>query len=80
MATPEMAWETPGACGVWSVKDIIAHLASYERVLVDILTTFTGGGSTPALNSCVELGGSIQRERGQQAEGEDDPGHSDRVQ
>jgi DinB superfamily len=56
---PEMAWETPGACGVWSVKDIIAHLASYERVLVDILTTFTGGGSTPALNSYVELGGQF---------------------
>jgi len=53
---PETAWETPGACGVWSVKDIIAHLASYERILVDILTTFTGGGSTPVLNSYVELG------------------------
>ena len=25
------AWETPGACGVWSVKDIIAHLASCEK-------------------------------------------------
>jgi len=53
---PEASWETPGACGVWSVKDIIAHLASYERILVDILTTFTGGGSTPVLNSYVELG------------------------
>ena len=52
---PEASWETPGACGVWSVKDIIAHLASYERVLVDILTTFTGG-SAPVLNSYVELG------------------------
>ena len=53
---PEALWETPGACGVWSVKDIIAHLASYERILVDILTTFTGGGSTAVLNSYVELG------------------------
>ena len=35
---PDSAWETPGACGVWSVKDIIAHLASYEQVLIDILT------------------------------------------
>ena len=34
---PENAWEMPGACGVWSVKDIIAHLASYEQVLIDIL-------------------------------------------
>jgi len=56
---PETAWETPGACGVWSVKDILAHLASYERVLVDILTTFTGGGSTPALNTFLELGGQF---------------------
>ena len=56
---PETAWETPGACGVWSVKDIIAHLASYERVLVDILTTFTSGGSTPVLNSFIELGGQF---------------------
>ncbi len=53
---PETAWETPGACGVWSVKDILAHLTSYERILVNILTTFTGGGSTPVLNSYVELG------------------------
>ena len=53
---PEASWETPGACGIWSVKDILAHLASYERVLVDILTTFTGDGSTPVLNSYVELG------------------------
>jgi hypothetical protein len=56
---PETAWETPGACGAWSVKDIIAHLASYERVLVDILPPFTGGGSTPVLNSYVELGGQF---------------------
>ena len=53
---PEASWETPGACGVWSVKDIIAHLASYERVLVDILTTFTRSAPTPALNTFLELG------------------------
>jgi hypothetical protein len=56
---PESAWETPGACGVWSVKDIIAHLASYEQVLVDILTTFTNGGPTPTLNTYIELGGQF---------------------
>lgn len=56
---PETAWETPGACGVWSVKDIIAHLASYEQVLVDILSTFTGGGATPALKAYIEPGGQF---------------------
>ena len=56
---PEEAWETPGACGVWSVKDIIAHLASYEHVLVDVLTTFVGGGPTPYLSKFTEPGGQF---------------------
>ena len=59
-AFPETAWETPGACGVWSVKNIIAHLASYEQVLVDILTTFTGGGSTPCVEYLYRTGWSVQ--------------------
>ena len=54
---PETAWETTGACGTWSVKDILAHLASYEQVLVDILTSFTGDSPTPVLNTFIELGG-----------------------
>ena len=53
---PATAWETSGACGVWSVKDIIAHLASYELVLVDILTGFTHEELTPALDKFIELG------------------------
>lgn len=56
---PETAWETSGACGTWSVKDILAHLASYERVLVDVLAAFTSGGPTPALDSFIELGGEF---------------------
>ncbi len=53
---PETAWEQSGVCGEWSVKDIIAHLASYEQVLVDIVTTFTVKDPTPALDRFVELG------------------------
>jgi len=56
---PESAWETPGACGVWSVKDIIAHLASYEHVLVDVLTTFVDGGPTPYLNKFTDPGSNF---------------------
>jgi Mycothiol maleylpyruvate isomerase N-terminal domain len=52
---PESAWELPGACGVWSVKDIIAHLASYEQVLVDILGTFADDSSNRTLNSFIEM-------------------------
>ena len=39
---PEADWQTPGVCGVWSVKDIIAHLASYEGLLVEILYDLLG--------------------------------------
>ena len=56
---PESAWETPGACGVWSIKDIIAHLASYEHVLVDVLSTFVGGASTPYLSKFTDPGGNL---------------------
>ena len=58
-AFPESAQNTPGACGVWSVKDIIAHLASYEEVLVDVLSTFIGKHSTPYLNKFTEPGGQF---------------------
>ena len=53
---PESAWDTPGACGGWSVKDIIAHLASYKQVLIDVMTSFEGSDPTPVLNRLIELG------------------------
>jgi hypothetical protein len=56
---PDSEWETGGVCGVWSVKDIIAHLASYERVLVEVLSTFQNGGATPTLNAFRDPGGQF---------------------
>jgi uncharacterized damage-inducible protein DinB len=47
---PESDCTTGGVCGVWSVKDIIAHLASYEHVLVEVLGTFLDRGPTPYLD------------------------------
>lgn len=46
---PSAAWETKGVCGWWSAKNIIAHLASYELVLNDILRSFLGEKVTPML-------------------------------
>lgn len=37
---PEVAWMRPNVCGVWSTKDILAHLASFEQVLGEVLGTF----------------------------------------
>ena len=66
---PEAAWEEAGACGVWSVKDIIAHLASYEEVLVDVLSGFVRRLPTPYLDKFTEPGGQfndteVERRRG----------------
>lgn len=56
---PEAAWEKTGACGTWSVKDILAHLTSYEEVLIDILSVFVGRHATPYLDKFTGLGGQF---------------------
>lgn len=54
---PASEWETPGVCGGWSMKQIIAHLASFEQMLAELLTTFLGGGPTPTLSRFIEMDG-----------------------
>ncbi len=44
-------WTRSGVCGVWSVKDIIAHLASFEHLLVDVMHTFIDDAPTPFLDA-----------------------------
>jgi uncharacterized protein (TIGR03083 family) len=39
---PQSEWQEPGVCGYWSVKDIVAHLASYELMLYEILAGLVG--------------------------------------
>ncbi|HEX7976028.1 MAG TPA: DinB family protein [Anaerolineales bacterium] len=47
----EAECEVPGVCGIWSVKDIIAHLASFENLLVEVLGACLGQpGPTPILD------------------------------
>src|SRR5690606_3469365 len=47
LAEPD--WRTAGACGIWAVKDIMAHLTSYELVLVEILSGLLDGSPTPTI-------------------------------
>lgn len=49
-------WETDGVCGWWGVKQIVAHLASFEHVLADVLRSFIDGSAMPHLNRIAELG------------------------
>ncbi|GCE30373.1 hypothetical protein KDA_58570 [Dictyobacter alpinus] len=53
---PASSQDLPGACGTWSVKDIIAHLASFEQVLVDILAGFVNASSGTALQTFIDTG------------------------
>jgi uncharacterized protein (TIGR03083 family) len=47
---PEPDWHTPGAVGVWTVKDVIAHLASHEQAFVEILQSLLSEAMTPTLD------------------------------
>ncbi len=49
-AIPKEEWDTQGVCGWWTVKNIVAHLASYELVLVDVFCSFIQSGETPQLH------------------------------
>ena len=39
---PEADWHIPEVCGVWSAKDVVAHLATFEGLLVEILYDLLG--------------------------------------
>jgi len=49
-------WYTGGVCGVWSVREIISHLASYEKLLVDVLNSLLNDEPTPTLRRMLEHG------------------------
>ncbi len=40
----------PGACGYWSVKDLVCHLASFEVMLVEVLSNLIAPCPTPTLD------------------------------
>jgi hypothetical protein len=58
-ALTEEEWNTPGACGVWSIKNIIAHLASYEIAISEILGSFVDGSPTPTLDRMYDRAGNF---------------------
>jgi uncharacterized protein (TIGR03083 family) len=53
---PEPDWHAPGVCGYWSVRDLIAHLASFEHMLVDVLAVAGGGEYGPYLVEFLRSG------------------------
>jgi hypothetical protein len=47
---PDQEWDTPNVCGWWSTRQIVAHLASHEQVLVEVLASFLSDDATPTLD------------------------------
>lgn len=56
---PETCVDVPGACGAWSVKDILAHLASYEHAIFEVVSTLTNPHATPYLDMISSLGNQL---------------------
>lgn len=53
----EVHCQVGGVFGVWSVKDILAHLTSYENVLVEVFGSCLGPILTPTLNLMISMDG-----------------------
>ena len=51
---PKSEWETGGVTGVWSVKEIVAHMTCYELLVAEVLNTFLDGGPTPYLDKLLD--------------------------
>jgi uncharacterized protein (TIGR03083 family) len=55
----EADWDVGGVCGVWSVKDILAHMASFELMLAEALGTFLGEGIGPTMSGMAQMRGEF---------------------
>lgn len=54
---PQTDWAAGGVCGVWSVKDIVNHIASYEVFMAEMLVKILGGPeSTPLHDALAKRG------------------------
>ena len=50
-------WLEPNVCGVWSTKDIIAHLTSFECLLIDVFSSCIRPTQTPVLEAFTHTDG-----------------------
>jgi len=52
-------WTVVGVTSHWSLLDLLAHLASYEVLLVDVLRSVLGESPTPTLDRMRSAGGTF---------------------
>lgn len=54
---PELEWDIPMSEGGWTVKDTIAHLASYEHLLADMChVVLQDATPTPTITQYIQQG------------------------
>lgn len=57
---PEAEWNRPNVCGWWSTRQIFAHLAVYEILLVDVLGQVSGSNPPiPTLDLMIKTGPDV---------------------
>jgi uncharacterized damage-inducible protein DinB len=59
---PELEWDMPMSEGGWTVKDTVAHLTSYEHLLLDIChIALKDSSSTPYATQFAEQGANFNQ-------------------
>lgn len=51
--------DKPGACGEWSIKDVLAHITMYEELFVEVFQGQLDKGKT--VPTLVKIGGDHQK-------------------
>jgi hypothetical protein len=54
-SVPETRREEPGACGEWTVKDVLVHMNFWQGYLVTLLFTLRQGGTPKTVSSEAEV-------------------------
>jgi hypothetical protein len=63
-------WDTPGVCGVWSARDVVAHLASYELATGDAFAGVLGEDAGPTLGLMLSEGEAFNETQVEQRRGQ----------
>jgi uncharacterized protein (TIGR03083 family) len=69
-ALPPQHWDTPGVCGVWSARDVVAHLASYELATGDAFAGMLGEDAGPTLALMMNQGEAFNETQVEQRRGQ----------
>lgn|SRR5690606_13432570 len=59
---PQADWDKTITREAWTIKDVIAHLASHEHIMIDVLRASFHGGSVPVWSRWMQGASKFDRE------------------